>query len=196
MDNIIKGEQYERQVLAEVLKDPSVKIAYLWKDVPEDVLDQCGILFDLKTNRLYRIEAWREGNPLPDTGTDIVAVKHIELTSLIQCKNHRGTVHQSTLAGIFRMVLMFKLPGEIWYSNKISRIVSNMPPDFKRLKLVKFPYTPEDVPASVPAPKLVLRDYQIEAVAALHATLDAGGRAILDSACGTGEFGHRWQKGP
>ncbi len=36
------------------------------------------------------------------------------------------------------MQLIFDLPGEIWFPNKVSRVVVDKPPSYTKTKLVKF----------------------------------------------------------
>lgn len=58
----------------------------------------------------------------------------------LAAKNYTETVQQADLAGIYRMQLIFDLPGEIWFPNKVSRVVVDKPPSYTKTKLVKFDY--------------------------------------------------------
>ena len=75
MDNYIKGAEYEKQIRDHLLFQPDVVNAWLWKDVPEYVLEDAGILYDFEKTRKQRRKAWETEHCLPDTGTDILAIK-------------------------------------------------------------------------------------------------------------------------
>ncbi len=145
MENYLKGAGYERQIRDYLLTQPDIIDAWLWKDIPESVLEQAGILYDFEKTRKQRKKAWDSGaHCLPDTGTDILAIKQEQLHTLYQAKNYAGTVQQADLAGFYRMQLIFDLPGEI--PNKVSGVVADMPPGYTKTKLVKFDY--KESPAS------------------------------------------------
>lgn len=148
MDNYLKGADYEKQIRDYLLAQPDIIDAWLWKEIPESVLEQAGILYDFEKTRKQRKKAWDEGEHcLPDTGTDILAIKKEQSHTLYQAKNYAGTVQQADLAGFYRMQLIFGLPGEIWFPNKVSRVVADMPPGYTKTKLVKFDY--KKTPASI-----------------------------------------------
>lgn len=140
MENYLKGAEYERQIRDHLLMQPDVVNAWLWKDIPEFVLEDSGILYDFEKTRKQRRKAWETEHCLPDTGTDILAIKTDQPHLLLQAKNYDGTVQQADLAGFYRMQLIFDLPGEIWFPNKVSGVVADMPPGYTKTKLVKFAY--------------------------------------------------------
>ena len=146
MEKYLKGADYERQIRDHLLLQPDVVNAWLWKDIPESVLEDAGILYDFEKTRKQRRKAWETEHCLPDTGTDILAIKTDQPHVLLQAKNFNGTVQQADLAGFYRMQLIFDLPGEIWFPNKVSGVVADMPPGYTKTKLVKFAY--EETPAT------------------------------------------------
>ena len=75
MDNYLKGADYERQIRDYLLLQPDVENAWLWKDIPEYVLEDAGILYDFEKTRKNRKQAWDTEHCLPDTRTDILAIK-------------------------------------------------------------------------------------------------------------------------
>lgn len=52
------------------------------------------------------------------------------------------------------MQLLFDLPGEIWFPNKVSGVVADMPPGYTKTKLVKFDY--KKSPASITSQNQVI----------------------------------------
>lgn len=102
---------------------PDVVDAWLWKDIPECVLENAGILYEFEKTRKQRRKAWDEGaHCLPDTETDILAIKSKQPHVLIQAKNYSETVHQADLAGFYMMQPIFDLPGEVWFPNKSAEL--------------------------------------------------------------------------
>ena len=74
--NCIKGFQYEKYVLKKLHEHFDIKEIYLWKDVPDYLLIESGIILNndlvsvkekYKTNKYYR-----NYNVLLDTGIDII----------------------------------------------------------------------------------------------------------------------------
>ena len=66
--NQLKGEQYE-VFIKKFLENENEK-AWLWKDIPELILRDAGLLGDWNLHRLIRKE--NKINSLPDLGTDIL----------------------------------------------------------------------------------------------------------------------------
>ena len=196
-----RGMQYERQIRESLEREGHQ--AKLWADVPEEWLEAAGMIHDYNRHRALRKRAWREGNPLRDTGVDLV-VKKDEQYELIQCKNYTNMLCQGDLAGFFRHIAYFPhLKGIVYHSDPRLSFTLEMPPDYDRIRYVHEPYVPEVVSEDsvVTLPEVILRDYQREAVtdvindeavtAALRLLTGSvgengiGPRTVLNLACGT-----------
>ena len=189
-----RGMQYERQVRMTLEREGHQ--AKLWADVPEEWLEAAGMIHDYNRHRALRKRAWREGNPLRDTGVDLV-VKKDEQYELIQCKNYTNMLCQGDLAGFFRHIAYFPhLKGIVYHSDPRLSYTLELPPDYDRIRYVHEPYVPDVVSEEsvVTLPEVILRDYQREAVTAALRVLTApsdndgiGPRTMLNLACGTGK---------
>ena len=189
-----RGMQYEQQI--KVTLEREGHQAKLWADVPEEWLESAGMIHDYNRHRALRKRAWREGNPLRDTGVDLV-VKKGDTFELIQCKNYTGILCQGDLAGFFRHCAYFPhLKGLVYHSNPSLSYTLELPPNYDRIRYIHEPYVPEVVSEGsiVTVPEVVLRDYQREAVTAALRLLTGsvgedgiGPRTVLNLSCGTGK---------
>ena len=107
--NCIKGFQYEKYVVKKLREYYDIDEIYLWKDVPDHLLINSGIILsnDLisvkekyKTNKYYR-----NYNVLLDTGIDIICKLNNNNIILIQCKAYNSIISQKHLSGFFRTLL-------------------------------------------------------------------------------------------
>jgi hypothetical protein len=67
MENQIKGYNYEIQVRDYIINNLNNN-AYLWKDIPENILIDIGIINSHNQNRIIRKE--NKENSIQDTGID------------------------------------------------------------------------------------------------------------------------------
>ena len=107
--NCIKGFQYEKYVLKKLYEHFDIKEIYLWKDVPEYLLIESGIILNndlvsvkekYKTNKYHR-----NYNVLLDTGIDIIFKTYNNEIYLVQCKAYNSIISQKHLSGFFRTLL-------------------------------------------------------------------------------------------
>jgi len=107
--NCIKGFQYEKYVVKKLREYYDIDEIYLWKDVPDHLLINSGIILsnDLisvkekyKTNKYYR-----NYNVLLDTGIDIIFKTVNNYIYLVQCKAYNSIISQKHLSGFFRTLL-------------------------------------------------------------------------------------------
>jgi hypothetical protein len=107
--NCIKGFQYEKYVLKKLHEHFNIKEIYLWKDVPDYLLIESGIILNndlvsvkekYKTNKYYR-----NYNVLLDTGIDIIFKTDNNNIYLVQCKAYNSIISQKHLSGFFRTLL-------------------------------------------------------------------------------------------
>ena len=177
-----RGMQYEKQIRVTLEREGHQ--AKLWADVPEEWLEAAGMIHDYNRHRALRKRAWREGNPLRDTGVDLVVKKH-DSYELIQCKNYTGMLCQGDLAGFFRHCAYFPhLKGLVYHSNPSLSYTLELPPNYDRIRYIHEPYVAEVVSEGsiMTVPEVVLRDYQREAVTAALRLL-----TVLNLSCGTGK---------
>jgi len=87
MNNIIKGDIYELFIRNYIDKFDDVADVWLWKDVPEQILFDAGLLVDYNRNRLFRLNSKsNEINISRDVGLDIVQLNTNGEYVLVQCK--------------------------------------------------------------------------------------------------------------
>jgi hypothetical protein len=107
--NCIKGFHYEKYVVKKLRDYYDIAEIYLWKDVPDYLLIESGIILsnDLinvkdkyKTNEVYR-----NYNVLLDTGIDIIFKLNNGEIYLVQCKAYNSIISQKHLSGFFRTLL-------------------------------------------------------------------------------------------
>tara|TARA_Y100000389_G_scaffold73682_1_gene70326 strand:+ start:662 stop:1291 length:630 start_codon:yes stop_codon:yes gene_type:complete len=134
--NCIKGFDYEKYVLLKLKEIYDIKDIYLWKDIPDELLIESGIILnnDLKNiKEKYKTNKYnRNYNVLLDTGIDIIAKLNNEDIILIQCKAYNSIISQKHLAGFFRTLLDCyimnnkknkKIKGLIVHTNEISNLI-------------------------------------------------------------------------
>ena len=99
--NCIKGFQYEKYVVKKLKDYYDIVEIYLWKDVPDYLLIESGIILNndlinikekYKTNKYYR-----NYNVLLDTGIDIICKLKNNNIILIQCKAYNSIISQKHL---------------------------------------------------------------------------------------------------
>ena len=73
MNNITKGYNYELFIRNYIDKLDNVHDVFLWKDVPEQILFDAGLLIDYNRNRLFRLQSKSNDiNIARDVGLDII----------------------------------------------------------------------------------------------------------------------------
>ena len=139
MDNIIKGYNYEIQIKFYIINNLN-KLAYLWNEVPENILINNGIIGSHNEHRLNR------KNKLIDTGVDIIQLEDNNICSLVQCKNgYKNGITMENLAGFMCwMSSLDKLTGYVYYTNKLSVNVKCLPKN-DRINYIKLPYQEEKI---------------------------------------------------
>jgi superfamily II DNA or RNA helicase len=183
------GRNYEVQIRDHIINVLG-KPAYLWEHAPETLLISSGIIGSHNEHRLRRKES--KGNPLRDTGIDIIQVDSENKCSLIQCKNgYKGGVTMKDLSGFMCWVAMLdKLDGFVYYTDKLSENIKCLPAN-KRITFIREPYKMEDQIKNegkkgfpVDEEKLV---YQNEAKELAVEHFKGNSRGILSMPCGTGK---------
>jgi hypothetical protein len=107
--NCIKGFQYEKYVVKKLSEFFDISEIYLWKDVPDYLLIESGIIL---SNDLINIkdkyktsDVYRNYNVLLDTGIDIIFKLNNGEIFLVQCKAYNSIISQKHLSGFFRTLL-------------------------------------------------------------------------------------------
>jgi superfamily II DNA or RNA helicase len=123
MDNQIKGYDYEKFINEFLNTKDDIKISYLWKDIPEQILFDFGFIKSYNDNRLKR--KTNNINKLEDIGTDIIYITKDDKCIIVQCKNYSNSIIINDLAGFFFIMCehIDKI-GEIYYTNQISKKIS------------------------------------------------------------------------
>lgn len=136
MDNKQKGDEYEQFVCDDLNTEQTTTIAYLWKDVPEQILYDTNLITDYNEHRLNRKNTHKI-NSLKDVGIDIILVKQDDI-QFVQCKNYTNTIPLCDLAGFFMMMAKhIEKNGTLYYTSELSvNIVENIGND-KRIKLIR-----------------------------------------------------------
>ena len=138
--NCIRGFQYEKYVLNKLHDFYDIKEIYLWKNVPDYLLIESGIILsnDLihikekyKTNKQLR-----NYNVLLDTGIDIICKLENNDIILVQCKAYNSIISQKHLSGFFRTLLdcyiinlqkkhNYNISGLIVHTSEISPLIKD-----------------------------------------------------------------------
>lgn len=107
--NCIKGFQYEKYVVKKLREYYDIYEIYLWKDVPDHLLINSGIILsnDLITikDKYNTNKYYRNYNVLLDTGIDIIFKTTDNYIYLVQCKAYNSIISQKHLSGFFRTLL-------------------------------------------------------------------------------------------
>ena len=136
MDNIIKGINYEIFINEYLNNKDNIKISYLWKDIPEDILFTYSFINSLHDVRLNR--KTNNINKLEDIGTDIIYINNNDECIIVQCKNYSKPIKIEDLSGFFFIMCKHtdKI-GEIYYTNKLSKKILVEYNNYDRIKLIK-----------------------------------------------------------
>jgi hypothetical protein len=134
--NCIKGFQYEKYVLKKLRDYYNIKEIYLWKNIPDELLIETGIILNsdlinikekYKTNKYFR-----NYNVLLDTGIDIIFKLYNNDIYLVQCKAYNSIISQKHLSGFFRTLLDCyvinnnkNIYGLIVHTNEISQLIKD-----------------------------------------------------------------------
>ena len=136
MDNIQKGYQYEIFINNFLNSIDTIKISYLWKNIPEYILFDYGFIKSYEDNRLLR--KTNHINKLEDIGTDIIYIDHNDQCVIVQCKDYTRSIKIEDLSGFFFIMCKhIDKIGEIYYTNKLSHKIFNEYYDDTRIKLIK-----------------------------------------------------------
>lgn len=107
--NCIKGFHYEKYVVNKLCDYFDIAEIYLWKDVPDYLLIDTGIILSndlVNVKEKYKTnEVYRNYNVLLDTGIDIIFKLNCGEIYLVQCKAYNSIISQKHLSGFFRTLL-------------------------------------------------------------------------------------------
>jgi len=90
MNNIEEGYQYEIFINDYLNTKDNIKIAYLWKDIPEYLLFDYGFIKSYNDHRLQR--KTNNINKLEDIGSDIIYINQNDECIIVQCKNYTKVI--------------------------------------------------------------------------------------------------------
>ena len=178
MDNIIKGYNYELYIKFYIINNLN-KLAYLWSEVPENILINNNIIGSHNQHRLNR------KNKLIDTGVDIIQLEDNYICSLVQCKNgyNKGITMENLAGFMCWMSSLDKLNGYVYYTNKLSQNIKCLPKN-NRIHYIKLPFLEEKV---IKENIIKPYDYQLEAVDKCIQYFKNSNQGILSLPCGTGK---------
>ncbi len=128
MTNNMKGYIYEKFIRNHIDKFDYVSNVWLWKDIPEQVLHDAGLLIDYNRNRLFRLQSKSNNENISrDIGIDIIQLNTDDEYILIQCKNYTKCLCIKHLAGFYmRMCNNNNAKGIVYYStDKLSSNITN-----------------------------------------------------------------------
>lgn len=181
MDNLIKGLEYEKQVILHLLK--SNKLVFGWNDIPIDVFIQSKIFENYSDKLNFRRKSLPDVHGVPDTGCDVYYFdEQHKRWVIVQCKNYTGTVTLDKLAGFYGMLLSTELHGELFYTSSLSEPITRY--SQKKIKYIKHPYI-DDNTKIIQENRVRLQpyNYQTEAIN----TMVKHQRGIMVLACGLGK---------
>jgi len=187
--NIQKGTDYEIYI-NKYLNEIDQNESWMWKNIPEHHLRKTGLLNDWNKYRIMRKEIKNNENELMDTGCDIL-LKQLDKYYIVQCKNYsKNSVTVECLGGFFMTLATYDLPGKVYYTSKLSKIILSHKPT-ERIEYIKkiFPNTIKKIKEEENYSKLIENayDYQKEAYTKLSEVFKVKNRAILQLPCGLGK---------
>lgn len=129
-----KGLAYEKYVLEKLYDIYDIKEGYLWKNVPNNILEETGILYENNGKKIkprYK-EKNSKYNILLDTGIDIICKLEDDTILLVQCKAYSSKISQKHLSGFYRTILDSvllngnekKIVGLIVHTSSLSDIIT------------------------------------------------------------------------
>ena len=213
LTNKEKGDNYEifvRDYIINTLNKP----AYLWSDIPDEILINAGLINSNNDHRLKRKS--NKINNIVDTGVDILQIDDNNYT-LVQCKNgYNKGIKMHDLTGIYMWLFNHStLLGSLYYTSKLSHhITENINPNNKRLEYIKLPFDNSSITEQIQnlnintitedklitikynielekqliiKHKIIPHDYQLEASIKIKNYLINNNKAILSLPCGTGK---------
>ena len=185
MSSIEKGYKYEVFVKNYIINNLN-KEAYLWKDIPEKILIDSGLIHSQNENRLKRKEKLIDNNPLIDVGIDILQKDEDNFT-FVQCKNgYKSGLIIEDLAGFYmQMFNHINVNGSVYYTSKLSRNITENAIN-NRIQYIKLLMNETETKEEVKT-EIKPHDYQIEASNKIINHLDDNNRAILSMPCGCGK---------
>jgi len=185
MENQIKGSNYEIQVRDYIINNLNNN-AYLWKDIPENILIDTGIINSHNQNRIIRKE--NKENPIQDTGIDLIQIDSNNKYILIQCKNgYKNGITMQDLSGFMCwMVSLDTLKGCVYYTNKLSNSIKNLPIT-NRVEYIKHEYITNENDIKYNKNIYKPHEYQKNAVNKFNIYFENNKRGILSMPCGTGK---------
>ena len=185
MSSIEKGYKYEVFVKNYIINNLN-KEAYLWKDIPEKILIDSGLIHSQNENRLKRKEKLIDNNPLIDVGIDILQKDEDNFT-FVQCKNgYKSGLIIEDLAGFYmQMFNHINVNGSVYYTSKLSRNITENAIN-NRIQYIKLLMNETKEETKVKT-EIKPHDYQIEASNKIINHLDDNNRAILSMPCGCGK---------
>jgi superfamily II DNA or RNA helicase len=193
-NNKIKGDEYEVFVKNHIINNLN-KEAYLWKDIPEKILLDSGLIHSQNENRLKRKEKLIDNNPLIDVGFDLLQIDENNYTG-VQCKNgYKSGLIIKDLGGFYMMMLNHSnMNGHVYYTSKLSIHIKENAIN-NRIQYIKLLMNETETKEEVKAETVFKpHDYQIEASNKIINHLDDNNndnndnnRAILSMPCGCGK---------
>jgi len=216
LTNKQKGDNYEIYVKYYIINTLN-KLAYLWCDIPDEILINAGLINSNNDHRLKRKS--NKINNIIDTGVDILQIDDNNYT-LVQCKNgYNKGIKMHDLTGIYMWLFNHStLLGALYYTSKLSHhITENINPNNKRLEYIKLPFDNSTITEQIQnlnidtisedklttikynielekqliiKQKIIPFDYQLEASEKIKNHFLNNNKAILNLPCGTGKHIH------
>jgi len=197
MNNVIKGDIYEKFIRNYIDKFDYVSHVWLWKDVPEQKLFDTGLIIDYNKNRLNRLKSKSNNeNISKDIGIDIIQLNINGEFIYIQCKNYTHSLRIDHLAGFYmRMAQHIHTKGIVYHStNKLSNNIK----DYNMCKRIQFIHVPHIssqlgiktniAKNTIVAPKIITPyPYQLEIIEKIRKYYIKNKKGILELPCATGK---------
>ena len=138
-----KGDLYENYILEYLFEKYSQCRAWLWNNIPEDIMCDVGLIGNWNEHRKQR-KANRI-NKLPDVGCDIFMIDSSQSNYLVQCKYYdiKNAVKMEDLSGWNSMLLDYpEMHGHLYYTSKLSENIKARKPN-SRIEYFLKPYEHE-----------------------------------------------------
>ncbi len=190
LNNKQKGDLYEKYILKKICQNNE---CWLWKDIPQQILIECGFFKDQEDYRIKKKLSKQNNdedlNFLIDTGFDLIEKDINNNYNAIQCKN--GYKNGLTFTDISTFIAMkhcyknIKF-GKVYYTSKINNNIKRICLNTDDLIFINEPFEDFNIDLTKEN-KIKLYSHQKEAIKKINKNFNKENRSILSIPCGAGK---------
>jgi superfamily II DNA or RNA helicase len=178
------GDKYEKNILNYIIKEKNNN-AFLWKDVPEEILIEFEFITSQNEYRITRSKNLKDENKLIDVGIDIIEITNDNKLIAVQCKFGYDCICIKNLAGFYMyMCNNNKIDnGHVYYTSKLHYHITDNHNNHN-IEYIKKQIIEDKI---IKQKEFKLYDFQNDAVIASKTHFENNKRGILSMPCGSGK---------